>query len=387
MFWGWPGRPLTPTVDVMSASTIDRARRDIAAACRQPTRPAVLLDDILAALRRVLPVDGAFISATDPATTLFASAAVIDNMPEHMCAPFMDNEFLVDDFNKFSDLHRTSSGATTLHRATFDRLARSPRHAEVNTPMGFGPELRATFSSGEQCWGVLHLLREQSAPDFTDDDLAFVDAVTPTITEGLRRSALGVRALPADADLTAPGVITIGPDGVVTSLNDTAVTLLEELSLRPVRPIITASGVDLPGEAYMVAACARARALGRPGPPPVTRAQGRSGGWFTLRGDCTKSVMGGADTTVVVVQRARSSEVVPLVVAGYALSAREEEVLAELTAGRATAEIGQRLFISPHTVRDHIKSILEKTGTTSRGELLSKLFSLHYQQATEFVHQ
>lgn len=53
-------------------------------------------------------------------------------------------------------------------------------------------------------------------------------------------------------------------------------------------------------------------------------------------------------------------------------SSREIMVLRELTSGDTNAEIGERLGISQHTVRDYIQSMLEKTGFHSRTELAVK---------------
>ncbi len=50
------------------------------------------------------------------------------------------------------------------------------------------------------------------------------------------------------------------------------------------------------------------------------------------------------------------------------LSLREREVLALLGQGWSNESIGNRLFISPHTVRTHIQNILEKLGVHSRLE-------------------
>jgi DNA-binding NarL/FixJ family response regulator len=55
------------------------------------------------------------------------------------------------------------------------------------------------------------------------------------------------------------------------------------------------------------------------------------------------------------------------------LSAREVEVLLLLDEHLATDEIAQRLFISEHTVRSHVKSLLRKLGASSRREALDKL--------------
>jgi DNA-binding NarL/FixJ family response regulator len=55
------------------------------------------------------------------------------------------------------------------------------------------------------------------------------------------------------------------------------------------------------------------------------------------------------------------------------LSAREMEVLLLLDEHLATDEIARRLFISEHTVRSHVKSLLRKLGASSRREALDKL--------------
>jgi DNA-binding NarL/FixJ family response regulator len=55
------------------------------------------------------------------------------------------------------------------------------------------------------------------------------------------------------------------------------------------------------------------------------------------------------------------------------LSAREVEVLLLLDDHLTTDEIAGRLFISEHTVRSHVKSLLRKLGVSSRREALDRL--------------
>jgi DNA-binding NarL/FixJ family response regulator len=55
------------------------------------------------------------------------------------------------------------------------------------------------------------------------------------------------------------------------------------------------------------------------------------------------------------------------------LSARELEVLLLLDEHLGTDEIAKRLFISEHTVRSHVKSLLRKLGVSSRREALEAL--------------
>jgi DNA-binding NarL/FixJ family response regulator len=55
------------------------------------------------------------------------------------------------------------------------------------------------------------------------------------------------------------------------------------------------------------------------------------------------------------------------------LSAREVEVLLLLDDHLGTDEIAGRLYISEHTVRSHVKSLLRKLGVSSRREALERL--------------
>ena len=50
------------------------------------------------------------------------------------------------------------------------------------------------------------------------------------------------------------------------------------------------------------------------------------------------------------------------------LSRREVEVLSLVAAGKGNREIAERLFVSPNTVANHVRSILTKTNTANRTE-------------------
>ncbi len=59
------------------------------------------------------------------------------------------------------------------------------------------------------------------------------------------------------------------------------------------------------------------------------------------------------------------------------LTGREVEVLRHVAAGETSREIGQVLFISENTVKNHIRNILDKLGLHSRNEAV--LFALREQ--------
>ncbi len=65
----------------------------------------------------------------------------------------------------------------------------------------------------------------------------------------------------------------------------------------------------------------------------------------------------------------------------HRLSPREREVLQLLVKGLDTDSLADRLGISPHTVRDHLKNVFRKTSSRSRSELLSALTGASSQSA------
>jgi DNA-binding NarL/FixJ family response regulator len=60
----------------------------------------------------------------------------------------------------------------------------------------------------------------------------------------------------------------------------------------------------------------------------------------------------------------------------HALSPREKEVLALLARGMTNPGIGETLFISPVTVKVHVRHIFEKLGVTSRAEAAMRAVQL-----------
>ncbi|MQA74276.1 MAG: response regulator [Solirubrobacterales bacterium] len=54
------------------------------------------------------------------------------------------------------------------------------------------------------------------------------------------------------------------------------------------------------------------------------------------------------------------------------LSAREREVLSEIASGATNREIGQHLYLSPHTVKEHTSAIYRKLSVRNRAEAVKQ---------------
>lgn len=65
-------------------------------------------------------------------------------------------------------------------------------------------------------------------------------------------------------------------------------------------------------------------------------------------------------------QRARSEWLGPQAGAAPLLTPREQEILGWVALGLGNAEIGRRLWLSPHTVRTHLEHVYRKLGVRTR---------------------
>lgn len=79
-------------------------------------------------------------------------------------------------------------------------------------------------------------------------------------------------------------------------------------------------------------------------------------------------------------------QVVCELAAAYNLSKREQQICLGLLEGERNSEIGDRLYISRHTVKCHVTSLYRKLGVCSRNEILA-IVSSRYNSAPPTSHK
>ena len=351
------------------------AEAAIAKLCLEGLPALELFERAAAPFRRAVPYSAGCWKPVDPRTLLWTGFGIEDGGSGDLAAArwrFIDNELLDADFGKYGDLARRRIPVTTLHRETHGEPDRSSRYRVIHRSLGFGAELRAVFRDADACWGSVAIVRGENQPDFTDQEVEFVARVGAHLAYGLR-DALVREETSAGRFNAAPGVIVLGKDGSVRSLTDQARFWLEQFPHDR-----GGGGLELPAAVHAVAN--RVLGYGRPGHALEASARVRltSGAWLTVHGAGLGEDHGQEpETAAITLAPSTVAELEPIRLALYGLTPREREVAQLLTRGATNDEIARKLWISRHTVKDHVKAVYAKLEVGGRAELSAKLFHQH----------
>jgi DNA-binding CsgD family transcriptional regulator len=372
----------------------DKALGRIRSTCAAATSGHDLFEQLSADMHDLIPHDGAVWFGVDPATLLVSSPMRIEAQEESSCDAFWHLEFHVADTAQFVDLARRAEPAAGLNLSLDGDLVRSTRYRELLRPQGYEDELRAVLRSGDNTWGLMGLMREKGRQSFEAEDVSFVNKASPIIATALQRH-IRVQS-PWLGSARAPGLVVFDRLSHVASANEDALYWLRELvgrdeqcaasisapTVRQVDELLSAPELERQISPIW-ALLARARALsdGVASGTARLRLRDHRNRWLVLHASALTS-HGEASTAsvAVVIEPAKSSEIAPIIIEAYSLTPRERDVVGALASGDTTSEIADRLFMSQHTVRDHIKAVFDKVGVSSRAELVAKLFAEHYAQ-------
>jgi DNA-binding CsgD family transcriptional regulator len=351
-------------------SALPAATASIVDVCHRGYPPERLKAEVMTRLRRVMPVDALWWATCDPATVLFTQAHR-EGIPGRMIPAFIDNEFSDQDVNRWSELAQDPIGVRSMSQATAGDLQSSRRFRDLLQPIGLGDELRAVLRTGNACWGLMCLHREAGGT-FSGAEADTLRRLAPHLAEGLRsglvKAGAGRLSLP-----DAPGLAVLELSGGLVSATASARSWFEELDgcVRERRPV--------PAEVTTAAALlTRGAAAGDPLPVPRLRARTRAGRWVVLHASWLEESGGGPHQIAVIIEAASPLEVAAVIMTAYGLTKRERAVTGLVCQGRSTAQIAAALWISTNTVQDHLKSVFDKTGVRSRGEVIATILRDHY---------
>ena len=365
-----------------SGTTLPRVVDAVERVVARATDADELLEGVATEVGKAIPYDGAMWFGIDPTTLLAVAPSRMEHLDDGYCNTFWFGEFHEQDANLFVDLARDPSPAATLRAATDDRPMRSARYRDFLQPQGWDDEVRVVFRTGDRSWGAAGLYREPGRDPFDQDDVAVLEAISPIVAHAFRTHA--ALSVPTPGFAHAPGLMLFDRSGGILSANDAATRWLADIyGTDPGTDWFEIlAGLDSPDvEAAIpiipLIARAHAVAAGRDPREARSRLRDRSGRWLVLHASVLESSANEGNVAIVV-EPAKSADIAPSIIEAYGLTPRERDVVRAIAQGSSTPEIAAELFLSAHTVRDYIKSVFDKVGVSSRGELVAKLFAEHY---------
>ncbi len=241
-----------------------------------------------------------------------------------------------------------------------DRAAQSALWREIQQPAGVVDVASVVLREHANCWGFLDLWSRRA---FRSDEVATLRAMAPGLAQAVRISrGQSFQRPAAPPPASGPSVVLV--DDSLSVVGQTADAAPWLRLLLPTPDQLT----PIPAAVYNVAAQLLAREAGVDDSEPLARMPASDGSWVRVSAARVEPAHG----IVVTIEPTTMDERLDLFARAYALSARERDVVLELSRGAATAEIASRLFVSPYTVQDHLKSVFEKTGVRSRRSLLAR---------------
>ncbi len=338
-----------------------RSRERLERICASGSDTQPLRIQLLEEMRRVVGFDAHAWLMTDPRTAV--GAAPLAEVPCLHELPRAIRLKYLTDVNRWTSLAQGGTPVGLLRRETGDDPTRSPLWRDLQSDYAVVDVASTVFADRFGCWSFLDLWRLHPAPAFDESDAAFLTSVAAPITTALRTSQSLTFAAPPPStrDGLGPMVLLLDNDLRVQNQTEATAEWLEVL-LPPsvgVQPI--------PAAAYNVAAQLIAVEQAVDDNPPSARVHLADGLWVTLR-----AARLAADSIAVTIEETTAADRLEMFCRCFGLSTRETELLGHLATGGDTGDVAQRMYVSAHTVQDHLKSIFAKTSARNRRSLLSR---------------
>jgi DNA-binding CsgD family transcriptional regulator len=316
-----------------------------------------LREQILGALRPLVPFDGHVFALVDPATLVATSPhADVSMLPWERLPETIRWRYLTR-VNRVDTM--IDRPASSLRIATQD-VSESLIWRHVLSEVGVHDTAMVAFNDRYGVWGYLELWR--TSTQFTATELDALTAIAAPVTAGLRAALARTFDDPgAGGEPLGPAVVVLSEDLVVRQQTEAAAVALLQL-LPPDEPM-----APIPAAAYNVAGALIASEEGVPIGEPWSRVHLGGNRWVTVRASRL-----GSDIAVSI-EPSTPAERMDVFARASGLSDREAEVVGLLAVGLDTREIAGQLFLSEHTVNDHVKAVLARTGARNRQQLLARI--------------
>ena len=357
-----------------TAVGLGRVRSDIDVVSRAGLALSEFIDEATSSLDTVVPSVAGCVATLDPATAMVATVRKVGALTgrNEGDLAWAQLEYGGDDPTAMRRIHSSGTIAVGMHDVTGGEVERSPRMAQLMRPeFGFQDEARVVFADRNGAWGTLSLFRDDDRV-FSPEEVAFLADLAPAFTRGIR-AGLVAQLGRVDARPLGPGVVIVDAQDRIAQTTPGAESFLARMAAGMSDPMMSV---------HALVTHARRFARGDLEQTPRIRARTSDGVWLVLHAAPLGGTAERTGDVVVTIEEARPQEVIDIVAAAFGLTAREREVVAIVLRGADTREIAGEMHVSPYTVQDHLKSVFEKAGVTSRRELVARVYFDHYLPRT-----
>lgn len=265
------------------------------------------------------------------------------------------------------------------------KVPAGPRIASTLGPLDdFSSGITLLFADARANYGILTLLRTAELGPFTSSEISMLTFALDAVSDHL--SALRLRPntsqVPAPEAQDAAELIATPSEGAFYVLDTDLQIILAWSSEDQLRIALTGLHTRL-AERLPVALEETVRGLTAAWSSDAYNAPGvaRPVPFLVVR---TQPMSGPAGLFIGVrVDRFRPPNSLTGVASRFHISPREVQVLALLLDGNHLDQIAEQLYITSSTVQDHIKSMLDKTESRNRSELIARILGWEYAPAPQ----
>jgi DNA-binding CsgD family transcriptional regulator len=315
-----------------------------------------------------------FFMATGPNQRIDFEHVISRSIEEKFLTQFRQYYYRIDPFLKVSDSPRSSTVLTTEQVIPFRDLIRGEYYNDFLRHQSIHHQMTLWLRKGDRLLGIVALFRPRNAHAFSSVDNAKARLMAPYLTEALDKIIMTHKRLVHESVIDA--IVSELPYEGIMVLDDSLEPIYQsDKALRLISPLgqagtsqVPFSNSDVFNEIFhcckKLLACDRVETTSDAPVEQFELASADSGKRVSIGIRLIRNR--GKPLFLLYIEPGEQMEALIKRLRGFGLSRRELDVVILLSNGLKNNEIGKKLFISPHTVDNHLKSIYRKMGVTNR---------------------
>jgi DNA-binding CsgD family transcriptional regulator len=315
-----------------------------------------------------------FFLAIGPNQRIDLEHVISRGIEERFLAQFRQYYYRIDPFLKVSDSPQGSTVLTTEEVIPLQDLIRGEYYNDFLRHQSIHHQMTLWLRKGDRFLGIVALFRPRHAHAFSSVDIAKARLMAPYLAGAMDRTIMTYKSLMHESvidtiisDLPYEGIMVLDDSLEPIYQSDKALSLLSPHGRTGTcQEAFSRSAVfkEICHCCKRLLACRRIETTSDTHLDHFELAFAADGKKISIGMRLIKNR--GKPFILLCMEPDEHMETLFKRLKGFGLSRRELDVVLLLSKGLKNNEIGKKLFISPHTVDNHLKSIYRKMGVTNR---------------------